>query len=92
MVRKAHEHDYLLRLAVFDVLCQRFCRPGTQREGSCGRVHYCRFFVPHLAYPACLSSVSVLGAVLLCFVFAPRLIVLRLLAEFLASATYLVEI
>jgi hypothetical protein len=82
----AYQDDYLLCLAILDVLRQCFCGALLQREWPCGWVHHRRFFVAHVADSACLPAVSILGPVLVCLVFALRLLLFR--AVLLALATY----
>lgn len=85
----SYKYDYLLRLPIFDILCERICGSGAQCERSFFRVDHGGLLVAHLAYSACLASVSIFRAILVCLVFTPRLVLLRLLAELLALATYL---
>lgn len=85
----SYKNDYLLCLALFDILRQSLGRPRTQCERPGGRIDHARLFVAHLANTSCLPSVSILRTILVGFVFAPRLVLLSLLAKFLASATYL---
>ena len=84
----SYKYDYLLRLPILDILCERVCRSGAQCKWPLLGVDHGGLLVAHLAYSTCLASVSIFRATLVCLVFTPRLILLRLLAELLALATY----
>jgi hypothetical protein len=85
----SYKYDYLLRFPIFDVLCEGVCGSGAQGKRPFVRVDHGGLLVAHLAYSSHLASVSIFRATLVCLVFTPRLVLLRLLAELLALATYL---